>query len=130
MNKPKTITLTPFLTVGSGKKAIDFYVNAWKATILTQHDRENNGIMAKISIAGADFWIGDQEPEFGNICPNGTTNSPVRIILETKNADELFEQALLFGATTICPMTTEDSWRIGKLIDPFGHIWELGYELD
>ena len=60
MNKPKTITLTPFLTVNNGKKAIDFYVNAWKATIQTQHDRENNGIMAKISIAGADFWIGDQ----------------------------------------------------------------------
>jgi len=65
-----------------------------------------------------------------NVSPDGTSNSSVRIILETKNVDELFANALLFGATTICPMTTEDSWRIGKLKDPFGHIWELGYELD
>ncbi|HPN68733.1 MAG TPA: hypothetical protein PLZ32_04415 [Saprospiraceae bacterium] len=130
MNKPKSITLTPFLTVINGKKAMEFYVNAWKATILTQHDRENNGIMAKISLEGADFWIGDEEPSFGNVSPDGTSNSSVRIILETKNVDELFANALLFGATTICPMTTEDSWRIGKLKDPFGHIWELGYELD
>ncbi|HOY12308.1 MAG TPA: hypothetical protein PLY70_04175 [Saprospiraceae bacterium] len=64
MNKPKSITLTPFLTVINGKKAMEFYVNAWKATILTQHDRENNGIMAKISLEGADFWIGDEEPSF------------------------------------------------------------------
>ncbi|RDC62486.1 VOC family protein [Adhaeribacter pallidiroseus] len=39
------------------------------------------------------------------------------------------EKAIKLGATEICPMTTEEDWRIGKLKDPFGHIWEIGYTL-
>lgn len=53
----------------------------------------------------------------------------VRIILETQKADEIFENALKFGATAICQITNEEDWRIGKLKDPFGHIWEIGYPL-
>lgn len=86
-------------------------------------------LTSKISIEGAEFWVGDEEPQFGNVSPGLTSNSPVRIILKTKHADELFEMAIKFGATQICPMTTEDEWRIGKLKDPFGHTWEIGYTL-
>ena len=46
-----------------------------------------------------------------------------------ERSNKLFEKALNVGATEICPMNTEDNWRIGKLKDPFGHIWEIGYKL-
>jgi len=42
---------------------------------------------------------------------------------------ELFERAIRFGAIEMCPMATEEDWRIGKLKDPFGHIWEIGFTL-
>ncbi|RYG27964.1 MAG: VOC family protein, partial [Chitinophagaceae bacterium] len=45
------------------------------------------------------------------------------------NADVYYEQAIEGGAEAICPMTTEEDWRIGILKDPFGHTWEIGYPL-
>ncbi len=125
----KRTTVMPFLTVNDGKKAVDFYISAFGAIELKRFAMPNEKLTSRISIESAEFWVGDEEPQFGNLSPLINTNSPVRIILQTKNADELFEKALQFGATEICPMTTEDNWRIGKLKDPFGHIWEIGYTL-
>ena len=122
-------TVTPFLTVSNGQNAVDFYLAAFGAIETKRFTMPGQKLIAKISIAGADFWVGDEEPEFGNFCPDKTSNNSIRIILETKDADELFEQALNLGAIQICPMTTEAEWRIGKLKDPFGHIWEIGYIL-
>jgi len=122
-------TLIPFLTVNNGKKAVDFYVSALGAIEITRYDMPDEKLTSKIAIESAEFYVGDEEPQFGNLSPDLKSNSPVRIILQTKNADELFEKALKFGATEICPMTSEAEWRIGKLKDPFGHIWEIGYTL-
>ena len=129
MTETNLTTITPFLTVSNGKEAVDFYISAFKAIEEVRYDLSDGKLTSKISIEGAQFWIGDEEPEFGNLSPDLKSGSPVRIILQTKNADELFEMALKFGATEICPMTTESDWRIGKLRDPFGHIWEIGYTL-
>ena len=129
MTENSITTVTPFLTVNHGKKAVDFYQSALGAIEIERHDRPDEKLTSKINIEGAEFFVGDEEPEFGNLSPDPSSNSSVRIILKTKNADELFEQAVKFGATEICPMTTETDWRIGKLKDPFGHIWEIGYTL-
>jgi len=122
-------TITPFLTVNNGKRAVDFYLAAFGAMEIERHGMPDEKLISKISIEGAGFWVGDEEPQFGNFSPHNQSGCPVRIILQTIKADELFEQALNFGATQICPMTTETDWRIGKLKDPFGHIWEIGYVL-
>ncbi|GAB3894853.1 hypothetical protein GCM10028803_10470 [Larkinella knui] len=129
MTKNRIATVTPFLTVNNGKNAVDFYVSAWGAVETERFDRPDAKLTSKITIGGAEFWVGDEEPEFGNVSPDQRSNSPVRMIFQTKQADELFEKALTLGATEICPMTTETDWRIGKLKDPFGHIWEIGYTL-
>lgn len=82
-----------------------------------------------LEIEKAAFYVGDDEAPNGNVNPDQKSNSPIRMILQTTKADALFENALRYGATVICPMTTEAHWRIGKLKDPFGHIWEIGYPL-
>ena len=129
MTAHKPTTLLPFLTVSNCKKAVDFYISAFGATETTKHEHTNNKQMSKIDIEGASFWIGDEEPEFGNVSPDPNGNAAVRIILVSNNADHLYDKALQCGATQICPMTTETIWRIGKLKDPFGHVWEIGYTL-
>lgn len=101
MDGNNIVTIRPFLTVNNGKKAVDFYIDAFGAIETKRFEM-----------------------------PDLKLNSPVRIVLQTKNADELFEKAIKFGATQICPMTTEKAWRIGKLKDPFGHVWEIGYVLN
>jgi PhnB protein len=122
-------TVKPFLTVNNGKNAVDFYISAFGAIEKKRFEMPGQKISSVIEIEKAEFYVGDEEPHNGNLSPDLKSNSHIRIILQTKNADELFEKALKLGATEICPMTTEDDWRIGKLKDPFGHIWEIGYTL-
>lgn len=122
-------TVKPFLIVNNAKKAVDFYISAFGAIEKKRFEMPDNKLSSIIEIEKAEFYVGDEEPNNGNLSPDHNSNSPVRIILQTKNADQIFEKALKFGASEICPMTTEDDWRIGKLKDPFGHIWEIGYTL-
>lgn len=124
-----TTTIKPFLTVSNGIKAVDFYVAAFGAVEKKRFEMPDQKISSVIEIENALFFVGDEEPENGNLSPDQHSNNYIRIILETKNADQLFEKAIQLGATEICPMTTEDDWRIGKLKDPFGHVWEIGYPL-
>lgn len=129
MTDNNTTTVKPFLTVSNGKNAVDFYISAFGAIEKKRFEMPDEKLSSIIEIEKAEFYVGDEEPNNGNLSPAQNSNSPVRIILQTKNADELFEKALKLGATEICPMTTEDDWRIGKLKDPFGHTWEIGYTL-
>ncbi len=120
----------PFLVVKHGAKAIEFYTVAFGAQILARYDMPNEKVTAKIEIEGAGFWIGDEEPEFNNLSPDTIGGSGVRIILTVSDPDLIYIRAVKAGATQICPVTTEASWKIGKLKDPFGHIWEIGHPLN
>ncbi|WP_426485223.1 VOC family protein [Flavobacterium sp. 2] len=119
--------IKPFLTVNNAIDAVDFYINAFGAVESKRYLLENNKISSAITIEGAEFYLSDEEPCDGNQTAIQANNTPIRIILETKNADKIFENALKYGALEICPITTEEDWRIGKLKDPFGHIWEIGF---
>jgi PhnB protein len=122
-------TVQPFLVVAHSGKAVDFYTEAFGAVELARYPISNGRFTSKIAIEGAEFWVGDEEPQYDNLSPETIGNSPVRIILNSIDADQIFEKALKAGATQICPMTTEKKWRIGKLKDPFGHLWEIGHTL-
>jgi PhnB protein len=33
------------------------------------------------------------------------------------------------GATITAPVADEHGWRLGRIVDPFGHEWEIGHPL-
>lgn len=129
MKENNITTIKPFLTVKDCEKAVDFYVSAFGAIETKRFEMPDQKISSVIEIEKAEFYVADEEPQNGNLSPDLRSSNPVRMVLQTTNADELFEKAISFGATEICPMTTEEDWRIGKLKDPFGHVWEIGYTL-
>lgn len=116
--------------VKGAEQAVKFYVNAFGASELVRFDTQPGKLMAQLAIAGANIWVGDEEPEYGNISPTTLGGTAVRLVITIDDPDTLFLQALQAGATQICPMTTEEDWRIGKLRDPFGHVWEIGRPLE
>jgi PhnB protein len=122
-------TITPFLTVKDAKSAFEFYAESFGATITEQEEMPNGGMIGKVIIDSAFFWVGGEEPQFGNNSPKSDGESGVRIILTVDDPDTIFSKAIRAGAKQICPVTTEEYWRIGKLSDPFGHIWEIGRPL-
>jgi PhnB protein len=128
MKRVKT-TIRPFITVHNAARAVDFYINAFGAVEAERYSLENNKISSVLTIDGAGFYVSDEQPCDGGQTGTMPSNPPVRIVLESENADSIFENAVQYGAVAICPMATEEDWRIGKLKDPFGHIWEIGYPL-
>jgi PhnB protein len=43
--------------------------------------------------------------------------------------DAVVARAVAAGATETAPVEDEHRWRLGRLIDPFGHEWENGTPL-
>ncbi|WP_153799148.1 VOC family protein [Foetidibacter luteolus] len=123
-------TIYPFLTVKGAAAAVEFYTAGLGAQVLASYELPGDRLVAKLAVEGAEFWVGDEEPEFGNYSPATLGGSPVRIILTVADPDAFYTRAVAAGATQVCPVTTEESWRIGKLTDPFGHTWEIGRPLD
>jgi len=44
--------------------------------------------------------------------------------------DAVFRQARSAGATEVFPVGEEHGWRLGRVVDPFGHHWEIGRPLE
>ena len=127
--RPVLTTITPFLVVDNAARAAEFYTSGLGATELERYEVSNGKLGIKLAIDKAEFYIGDEEPEFGNVCPQTIGGSPMRMILTVADPDTLFAGAITAGATVLCHVATEADWRIGKLKDPFGHTWEIGCQL-
>ena len=129
---PKTPAVTssifPWLCVRGGARAVDFYKSAFGAT--EEFLLEDSGsVVARLSIDGAEFWLSDESPEHHNFSPESLGGITVRIILTVADPDAAFARAIKAGAKEVYPMTDEHEWRIGRVVDPFGHHWEIGRPL-
>lgn len=79
--------------------------------------------VAQLSIGGAAFWV--QQDEVTNPTALGG-RSPVRMILSVTDLDTVFAQAIAAGATEVSAINEKHGWRVGRIVDPFGHHWEIG----
>ena len=130
MNKPALVptTIAPWLSVRNGARAVDFYKSAFGATEVFRMD-EGGSVVARLSVEGAEFWVGDESPEHFNFSPQTIGGSSVRIILTVADPDGVFARAVAAGASQVYPVGEEYGWRLGRIVDPFGHHWEIGRPL-
>jgi PhnB protein len=127
-NNQKT-TIAPMLSVRNGVKAVEFYEAALGAIELFRHDDGSGSIVARLSVDGAEFWLADESPQYQNFSPETIGGGSVRMILTVPDPDAAFQRAVAAGATIVWSMTNEYGWRIGRIVDPFGHHWEIGKPL-
>ena len=122
-------TLAAMLNVHDGRKALAFYKAAFGATEIFKIDNEG-GVVAHLSIDGGAFWIADAAPDFQNFSPDQLGGSTMRMVLTVDDPDAVFQQAVAAGAHEV--QRVEDQpygWRVGRVMDPFGHHWEIGKPL-
>lgn len=112
-----------------GAKAVDFYKAAFGAAVVFRLDAPDGGVVARLSVDGAEFWLGDESPEHKNFSPETLNGGTVRILLSVADPDAWFARAIKAGATKVCSVQEEYGWRIGRVVDPFGHHWEIAREL-
>ena len=121
-------TIAPWLCVRGGARAVDFYKSAFGAKELFRIG-DDQSVVARLSIEGAEFWLSDESPGHHNHSPESLGGITVRIILTVADPDAVFARAIKAGAKEVYPVAEEHNWRIGRVVDPFGHHWEIGCPL-
>ena len=123
-------SIEPWLSVHNGVKAIAFYKSAFGVTEVYRLEDPDGGIVVKLSVNGAAFWISGGSEDNENSGIEVVGGGSVRIILTVADPDALFASALKAGASEVFPVSEQYGWRLGRLIDPFGLHWEIGHPLD
>lgn len=122
-------TVAAMLNVNDGRRALAFYKAAFGAKEVFVIDNPS-GVVAHLSVDGGEFWMADAAPDYQNFSPDSLGGSTSRMVLTVENPDAVFEQAIAAGAKPV--QLVEDQpygWRVGRVMDPFGHHWEIGKPL-
>jgi PhnB protein len=126
---PIETAITATLSVRNGREAISFYKSAFNAVELYRVNAGSGAVVAQLSVGGAKFWVADESPENLNFSPQSIGGCSVRMLLIVNDPDAVFRQAIGAGATQVLPVNEEHCWRLGRIVDPFGHHWEIGKPL-
>jgi PhnB protein len=122
--------LSPLLSVRRGASAIDFYKRAFGAEELFCIQDDKGEVVARMSVDGAEFWLADESPKHFNFSPESLGGGSVRMVLVVADPDAVFERAVSAGATVVWPVNDQSyGWRVGRVVDPSGHHWEIGKPL-
>ena len=127
-NDQKT-AIAPMLSVRNGVRAIEFYKAAFGARELFRIDNDKGEVVARLSVGAAEFWVADESPEHLNFSPESLGGGSVRMVMIVGDPDAAFERTVTAGATVVWPVGNRYGWRLGRIVDPFGHHWEIGKPL-
>ena len=122
--------IAPLLSVRNGARAVEFYKTAFGAAETFRVEDPNGAVVATLSVDGAEFWVADESPPHQNFSPESLGGGTVRMILTVPDPDAAFARAIAAGATEIVPVKNQYGWRLGRVVDPFGHHWEIGRPLE
>jgi len=123
-------TVAPMLSVRNGARAVAFYKEAFGAVEVFLIESPSGEVVARLSVEGAEFWVADESPEHHNFSPETLEGGTVRMIMTVTDPDAVFAKALAAGASEVVPVKEDYGWRLGRVVDPFGHHWEIGRPLE
>lgn len=122
-------SIAPMLSVRNGARAVEFYKDAFGAIEVHRVEDPGGSVVSRLSIRGAEFWLSDESPEHGNPSPESLGGASARIILTVPDPDAMFAKAIAAGSRQIVAIEEAYGWRVGRVVDPFGHHWEIGRPL-
>jgi PhnB protein len=121
--------IQPELWIERVAAAVAFYEAAFGATVLHRVG-EGDEIVAQLAIGDAAFWVSSGGPDGPRFSPQAIGGATGRTLLVVDDPDVMFAQAVEAGATPSSEMADEHGWRLGRIIDPFGHEWEIAKPVD
>jgi PhnB protein len=123
------VTVAAWLNVRNGAKAVEFYKAAFGADEMFRIDGEDGAVVAQLSVGSGQFWVGDESPEHLNFSPETLGGGTVRMMMMVEDPDAAFAKAIVAGAKSVSPVADQHGWRVGRVVDPFGHHWEICRQL-
>lgn len=117
------------LSVRNGAGAVEFYKSAFGAVEVYRMEGPGGAVVSRLSVDGAEFWLSDESPEHGDFSPESLGGGTTRMILTVPGPDAMFARVVAAGAREVFAVMEEHGWRLGRVVDPFGHHWEIGRPL-
>ena len=102
-----TTTISPMLSVRNGKKAIEFYQDAFGAREVFRVEAPDGAVVARLSVGGAEFWVADESPEHSNFSPESLRGSTTRIVMVVSDPDAAFRRAVSAGGEVVWPVADQ-----------------------
>jgi PhnB protein len=124
-----TRSIQPELWVDGASAAVAFYEAAFGAVVLHRVG-DGDDIVALLSIGTARFWVSEANASAQRFSPRVIGGTTSRTLLVVDDPEAVLHQAVAAGATEMAPVSAEHGWRIGRIVDPFGHEWEIGKPVD
>jgi len=117
------------LSVRNGARAVEFYKAAFGAIEVYRVEDPGGSVVSRLSVDGAEFWLSDESPAHGNFSPESLGGGSVKMLLTVPDPDGMFAKAVTAGAKEVHAVSEGHGWRVGRVVDPFGHHWEIGKPL-
>ena len=128
----KILEVFAYLRVSSTAEAIDFYGRAFGAVEKFRLTEPSGRVgHAEIVIGETVVMLSDEFPEYGIRGPLSLGGTTFAMHLHVDDADEAHARAIEAGATEVsAPADQFYGERGSKVLDPFGHEWMLGHQIE
>jgi PhnB protein len=131
--KEKQTFFAPMLALKAedGVAALEFYKNAFGAIELRRFTNEDGSVhVGELSINGALFHFHEESAQAAYLSPGKIGGNSTIIGLFVPDPDVVIERAVKAGAKLInAPKDYEYGYRQGRVMDPFGHVWEISRKI-
>ncbi|MHA3701045.1 VOC family protein [Jatrophihabitans sp. YIM 134969] len=120
--------IEPELWVDDPPRAVRFFADALGARVLLQVG-DGLDVVARLDVDGARFWVARADAELGRRAPGGAGGATGRVLLVVDDPRSVVDALAAAGATVTADVAEEHGWLAGRVVDPFGHEWEIGHHL-
>ncbi len=117
--------IQPELWVERAGAAVEFYAAAFGARVLHRVG-DGDDIVAQLAVGEAVFWIASAAPHMQRFSPESMHGATGRTLLIADDPVSTVDRAVQAGARLVSAVAPEHGWHIGRIVDPFGHEWEIG----
>ena len=121
-----TTRICPQLAVRRSADAVEFYKAAFGATELHRVENDAGEVVCRLAVDGAEFWVAEEARAHGNHSPESLGGATTKMLLEVDDPEGAQARAIAAGATEVYPVQDAHGWRLGHVVDPYGHHWEIG----
>jgi PhnB protein len=125
LRKDEMNSIQPELWVDNPREAISFYKAAFGVKTLHRVG-EGDEVVAQLAVGDAVFWVAAASSSMKRLSPRSISGATSRTLLIVEEPAALLQRAVAAGATETSPVRHEHGWLVGRIVDVFGHEWEIG----
>ena len=124
-NDDASVSIQAELWVEHASAALEFYQRAFGARVVHRIG-DGDDIVAQLAIGRAYFWVSAADHGSGRFSPEAMHGATGRTLLVVEDPEAVVRAAIGAGATIKAEVAEEHGWRLGQVLDPYGHEWEIG----